>query len=503
MSYSTQQTDKILIELEKKLARLYNKAYNEVTVTSAKYMASFAKRDEKMREDLKDKEAYKKKYCVGASAYMTPEEHYRQWRLAQIGRGKRWEAVRSDIAETMQKVNANAADVINQTLPNVYKINHDFSAYEIEKSSGIAFDLVNEHTVSQLMSDKNFTDFRTVRTNPKRDYNWNSDKIQNALISGIIQGKSVQRIADSFMQVMGTNKNAAIRNARTAVTSAQAAGCNAAYKQAESYGIEVEKEWIATNDGRTRDSHRNLDGVRVPMGETFPNGCEFPADPVGHPREVYNCRCTMRAILPQYNGAARTNNTVESYNKWLESKIPLSNENIEGTPRTKEEFIKAANKHVEGLEAAGFKKSKWNNELEVNPKARKSSAKIKDKIVMTPTAEDATLIHELLHTMSAWYYNDDIYAKHRKIEEATVAYATKVYGDKIGIKTGTVFDDMKALYSINKKINYGSDLDFAIALINEPLPQKTTWLIKTISDSNVSEKEKDALFEVMTKGGLL
>ncbi len=56
---------------------------------------------------------------------------------------------------------------------------------------------------------------------------------------------------------------------------------------------------MATLDGRTRDSHRDLDGERVPYDEPFSNGLMFPADPQGAGREVWNCRCTMRAIFPE------------------------------------------------------------------------------------------------------------------------------------------------------------------------------------------------------------
>ena len=122
------------------------------------------------------------------------------------------------------------------------------------------------------------------------------------------------------MDVMGSNRKAAIRNARTAVTSAQNAGALSRYKEAKELGIEIRKEWISAHDGRVRDSHAHLDGVRVGNDEKFPNGLRYPGEPQGRPEEVYNCRCTMRAIFLEINGAQRTNNTVESYQEWLKEK---------------------------------------------------------------------------------------------------------------------------------------------------------------------------------------
>ena len=116
---------------------------------------------------------------------------------------------------------------------------------------------------------------------------------------------------------MGSNKKASVRNARTAVTSAQNGGRQKGFEQAHELGIKFKKEWLSAHDGRVRDSHAHLDGVQVEYDEKFPNGLRYPADPQGHPSEVYNCRCTLIADLL---GKKRTKNTIESYEAWLDVK---------------------------------------------------------------------------------------------------------------------------------------------------------------------------------------
>lgn len=53
--------------------------------------------------------------------------------------------------------------------------------------------------------------------------------------------------------------------------------------------------WNATQDNRTRDSHAEMDGQEVAMGEMFVTGngarLAYPGDPDGPPEEVINCRC--------------------------------------------------------------------------------------------------------------------------------------------------------------------------------------------------------------------
>ncbi len=118
---------------------------------------------------------------------------------------------------------------------------------------------------------------------------------------------------------MGSNKKSAVRNARTAVTSAQNGGRQRGFEQAHDNGIKFKKEWLSAHDGRVRDSHAHLDGIQVEYNEKFPNGLMYPADPQGAPAEVYNCRCTLIADVLGMRGK-RTSNTVESYQQWMKRK---------------------------------------------------------------------------------------------------------------------------------------------------------------------------------------
>ena len=320
MGYAEDKTEEELIGLERAITREYRQAYKSVQMKAAKYFGIFEERDKKMREALKDG-TYPK--LEGASAWMTPEEHYKQWRLAQIGRGKRWEAVRDDLADSITKANEMAANIVNKKTAGIFGFNYNFSAYEIEKKvgKGVAFNIYNEHAVKELLEGKNHTEFRVLHVNRKRDYAWNQKKVQAALTSGILQGQSVPELTDAFLGVMGSNRKAAIRNARTAVTSAQNAGAIGPCKKLQEMGIEVLLQWRSAHDGRVRDSHAHLDGVRIKPGETFPNGCRYPGDPQGRGGEVYNCRCTLIKILPKYNGdTIESKNTEADYKAWLEGK---------------------------------------------------------------------------------------------------------------------------------------------------------------------------------------
>jgi hypothetical protein len=96
------------------------------------------------------------------------------------------------------------------------------------------------------------------------------------------------------------DKRAAIRNARTAITSAQNGGRLDSMKRAQQRGIGIKKGWMATLDARTRDSHAVMDGEVVELDKPFSNGLMRPADPHGEPSQVYNCRCRLTHEYDKY-----------------------------------------------------------------------------------------------------------------------------------------------------------------------------------------------------------
>ena len=67
---------------------------------------------------------------------------------------------------------------------------------------------------------------------------------------------------------------------------------DACYKAKEK-GADVVKQWDATLDDSTRESHQAVDGEIRELDEPFSNGLMFPGDPSGGAAEVCNCRCAL------------------------------------------------------------------------------------------------------------------------------------------------------------------------------------------------------------------
>lgn len=283
-------TDKELAALEKRIARVYREARNDLQETINAYFERFRERDEKM------------KALIGTevNGKVWTEQDYTFWRLNQIGRGERYQALREKIAERMTRANEVALAYVNDATPGIYTLNRNYAAYTIERVAGnVVFTLWDESAVKRLIKDKpDLMPYYPKKKALKRgvDLKWGKKQITKSVTSGLLQGKSVGKIAiDLQARVTEMNRASAVRAARTAVTGAQNGGRMDTYLSARRKGIEIQKEWVATLDSRTRHSHRRLDGEVVDYNEEFSNGCRYPGDPRGKPAEVYNCRCTMIA----------------------------------------------------------------------------------------------------------------------------------------------------------------------------------------------------------------
>lgn len=117
------------------------------------------------------------------------------------------------------------------------------------------------------------------------------DKLARTIAEGVDAGEGINQIGDRVSAVYDEFPLwRADMIARTEVTSANNYGFISGYEQS---GVANAKEWIATFDDRTRDSHAEIDGEIVKLDENFSNGLEYPGDPAGDPAETINCRCVL------------------------------------------------------------------------------------------------------------------------------------------------------------------------------------------------------------------
>lgn len=304
-------TDEQIERLNRRFSRAYSQAAMEMRAKLESYLEDYEYANQSWQDAIRAGDATR--------------EDYRKWLSSQASRRGYLSDMTTALANDATRTNKLVTDMINDELPSVYAENANYAAYDIEKRLGRdthSFDLVDQSTVRRLMGidddgqvikevtlDESLVSpplvtMRKLNFDEAKDVRWNRQKFNAALTQSILQGESIPNTAKRMAGVLNMGRNMAVRAARTAMTSAENAGRVDSYQRAKRIGIELEQEWLATLDERTRYSHRELDGQHVPVGEKFKvpssgHELEFPGDPTAHPSEVWNCRCTLVAWFPE------------------------------------------------------------------------------------------------------------------------------------------------------------------------------------------------------------
>ena len=291
--YPDNWTDKELEALERRIAEVFKEAEKDLDKEVKEYFAKFKLRDKEMK-------------ALVDAGEMTKAE-YQQWRMTQMGRGQRFEALRDKVAERYTKANEVANAYVNDMTPSIYSLNRNYEAYTIEKAVGSCdFTMWDESTVRRLLVEQPdlmpyYPPSRAL--NRGIDLAYGKSQITKHVTSGIIRGLAPGKIANELMSGITTmNRDSAVRAARTGITAAQNAGRMDSYIAAEKMGIQIKRRWVCTKDARTRLDHGLADG-QIVVGTKTPfivGGYKmmFPGDKSlnapGH--EIYNCRCTTRTV---------------------------------------------------------------------------------------------------------------------------------------------------------------------------------------------------------------
>jgi len=128
-----------------------------------------------------------------------------------------------------------------------------------------------------------------------------------AVEEGIRRGQGMDDIAAAVDEILTATAserwpNRARTVARTETMGAVNAGVyrSAVLTARDGGELAPMKLWLATEDNRTRRTHRDADGQRTLLESPFRVGGAdllFPGDPNGPAEEVINCRCTMLPVV--------------------------------------------------------------------------------------------------------------------------------------------------------------------------------------------------------------
>ncbi len=123
-------------------------------------------------------------------------------------------------------------------------------------------------------------------------------QLRDTLMKGVDLGETPTELRERVSHVFDDVGNSRAMNiARTEVTTSSNWSAEQYYRDS---GVVIGSEWLTAIDGRERESHAAVNGIRIPLGETFNVGghsARYPGDTNLPVEERANCRCTKVPIL--------------------------------------------------------------------------------------------------------------------------------------------------------------------------------------------------------------
>ena len=210
---------------------------------------------------------------------------------SQIYQKKFQEQLKAQIDETVKKLNAGQYDSIEAYLNDTYTTS----------AVGTARDLHDQGVPLITPIDKKAM-LKSVELDPKLSnklygsyMEQMKDNIRAEVSRGIATADSYEHIARNISNRTNQAFNKTMRIVRTEGHRIQMEAAYEQQQKAKKAGADIVKQWDATLDGRTRPTHRKLDGQIRDIDDYFEvNGhkAKYPSG-FGRPEEDINCRCTL------------------------------------------------------------------------------------------------------------------------------------------------------------------------------------------------------------------
>lgn len=204
-----------------------------------------------------------------------------------------------EIAQEIGKLTGKNAQTLKKGMMDVYEESYYRTAYILsnEVKSDLGFAMLDRKLVEKAIENpldrvgflQRNRDNQRILTRQLRE------QLTQSLIQGEAYGKAAKRIKDR----MDVGASKALTIARTENHRVRQAAKLDSMKEGEKAGITLKKQWVATIDESTRDSHQDLDGVQIDIDEDFEGeeGSGPAPGMLGAAEENINCRCTMIEVV--------------------------------------------------------------------------------------------------------------------------------------------------------------------------------------------------------------
>lgn len=209
------------------------------------------------------------------------------------------QAIKGQLEGILEQLHSNEFATVSDFLARSYQDGYIGAMYDISgQGIPLVIPLDQEQVVKAIQTDTKLS--KTLYNRLGEDVNKLKTSIRAEVSRGIANGATWNEVASQIaMNFKNTPFNVAYNNAvriaRTEGHRIQIQAADDAQHKAKESGADIVKQWDASLDGRTRKTHRKLDGQIRELDEPFEvdgKKAMRPAD-FGDPAEDINCRCAL------------------------------------------------------------------------------------------------------------------------------------------------------------------------------------------------------------------
>lgn len=262
-------------------------------------------------------------------------EHYGDLSFSKRIEFERLLNVSNEIRQILGEPSINISETIKSHVLTEGANGYNSVYYALE--TGYNIDL-NFHSLDNKFLTELMNSPVAGSTLSKRLYKYRDElasKISDAIARGMSFGYGYDRIALEISTITEANYRQALRIARTEGGRVRSITTQKGYEEVKEKGVDLKKQWMATNDGRTRTDHSSLNGQIQEVDEDFKIGSYKAQGPrmFGVAEEDINCRCTtvtvVNGIAPKLNREGE-NFYQKKYDDWLKEQGEKNSGKIKG-----------------------------------------------------------------------------------------------------------------------------------------------------------------------------
>lgn len=257
-------------------------------------------KEKKVIEDLKNVYQQALDDCCEKIRILEAREDMNDENIQSVIYQKRYqEALRIQLEGILSNMHSNSYELISDYLSRCYKNGYTGVMYDLMKQGIPLIIPIDQEAVTRAIQlDTKLS--KPLYESLGEDVDYLKKATRWEISRGISSGLSWSQVAGNLarnFKYTPFNKayNNSVRIARTEGHRIQIQSAMDAQEKAKEAGADIVKQWDATMDGRTRPSHRQLDGQIREIGKPFELGNIKVQAPgmFGSAAEDCNCRCAL------------------------------------------------------------------------------------------------------------------------------------------------------------------------------------------------------------------